>query len=223
MTEAEWLECGDPDETLFQLANRVNDRKLRCFVSACCRRIWYLFTNKVARKAVEALEQYADGLTTREELERCHKAVNALYEGALKGRYKFRTSLNVFAVATFASIGEFDFKDVLEVAAQTRYAVMDGGDVEVERAAQAALLRDICANPYRSLPKLEGRWLIWTSGTIGKLACAIYDERAFDQLPILADALEEAGCTNADILNHCRQPGEHVRGCWVIDLLLGKS
>jgi hypothetical protein len=54
------------------------------------------------------------------------------------------------------------------------------------------------------------------------LAQAIYDDRAFDRLPILADALEEAGCTDADILNHCRRPGEHVRGCWAIDLVLGK-
>ena len=66
-------------------------------------------------------------------------------------------------------------------------------------------------------------WLSWNDGTIPKLAQAIYDDRAFDRLPILADALEEAGCDNADILNHCRQPGEHVRGCWVVDLLLNKS
>jgi hypothetical protein len=56
-----------------------------------------------------------------------------------------------------------------------------------------------------------------------QLACAIYDDRAFEQLPILADALEEAGCDNADILAHCRGPGPHVRGCWLVDLLLGKS
>jgi hypothetical protein len=61
------------------------------------------------------------------------------------------------------------------------------------------------------------------NNTVIALAEAIYDERAFDRLPILADALEEAGCTNADILNHCRQPGEHVRGCWVVDLILGKE
>jgi hypothetical protein len=55
------------------------------------------------------------------------------------------------------------------------------------------------------------------------LAQAICEERAFDRLPILADALEDAGCTNADVLDHCRQPGEHVRGCWVVNLLLGKE
>jgi hypothetical protein len=55
------------------------------------------------------------------------------------------------------------------------------------------------------------------------LAQVIYDERRFADLPILADALEEAGCTNTDILDHCRLPGEHVRGCWVVDLILRKE
>ena len=66
-------------------------------------------------------------------------------------------------------------------------------------------------------------WLAWNDGTIRKMAQVIYGDRAFDRLPLLADALEDAGCTDADILGHCRTPGEHVRGCWVVDLLLGKS
>ena len=63
----------------------------------------------------------------------------------------------------------------------------------------------------------------WRTATVTSLALAIYEERAFDRLPILADALEDAGCTNADILGHCRGGGEHVRGCWVVDLVLGKE
>jgi hypothetical protein len=63
----------------------------------------------------------------------------------------------------------------------------------------------------------------WSDGIVPKLGQAIYAERRFNHLPILADAFEEAGCTNAGILNHCRLPGEHVRGCWVIDLILGKK
>jgi hypothetical protein len=70
---------------------------------------------------------------------------------------------------------------------------------------------------------LDPAWLAWNAGTVRKMAQAIYDDRAFDQLPILADALEEAGCANRDILDHCRSGGDHVRGCWVIDLLLGKE
>ena len=63
----------------------------------------------------------------------------------------------------------------------------------------------------------------WLTATVRSIAAAIDRDRAFDRLPILADALEEAGCTNADVLLHCRQPGEHVRGCWVVDLVLGKE
>src|SRR5581483_3643837 len=80
-----------------------------------------------------------------------------------------------------------------------------------------------CLLPAMRDTALQREWLTWNDSLVRRLAQAIYDERAFDRLPILADALEEAGCTNADILNHCRQPGEHVRGCWVVDLLLGKS
>jgi hypothetical protein len=70
---------------------------------------------------------------------------------------------------------------------------------------------------------LDFAWLLWSHGTIPAIARRIYDERAFHDLPILADALEDAGCTDADILTHCRQPGEHVRGCWVVDLILGQN
>jgi hypothetical protein len=92
----------------------------------------------------------------------------------------------------------------------------------VESARQSALLRHVVGNPFRPVA-VEQFWLAWNNSTIPKLAQSIYEERAFDLLPILADALEEAGCTNADILNHCRQPGEHGRGCWVVDTILGKT
>jgi hypothetical protein len=91
-----------------------------------------------------------------------------------------------------------------------------------ERAAQASLLRCIFGNPFRPSAS-DPSWLAWRDGTIPKLAQPIYEERAFDRLPILADALEDAGCDNKDLLNHCRSGGEHVRGCWVVDLLLGKE
>ena len=84
------------------------------------------------------------------------------------------------------------------------------------------LLRDVFGNPFRLL-SVQRHWLTWNDRTIPKLAQTIYDDRRFDLLPILADALEEAGCDNADILAHCRGPGPHVRGCWVVDLLLGKT
>jgi hypothetical protein len=81
---------------------------------------------------------------------------------------------------------------------------------------------EIFGNPFHPLT-IDQRLLVWNSGTGRNLAEAIYDDRAFDRLPILADALEDAGCTDADILAHCRGGGEHVRGCWVVDLLTGRE
>ena len=89
---------------------------------------------------------------------------------------------------------------------------------QTEVKEQTAVIRDIFGNPFRPVT-LEPAW---RTATVTSLAQTIYDERAFDRLPILADALEDAGCTNADILGHSRGGGEHVRGCWVVDLVLGK-
>jgi hypothetical protein len=84
---------------------------------------------------------------------------------------------------------------------------------------QCRLLRDIFGNLFRPVT-LDPTW---PTPTVVGLAQTIYDNRAFDRLPELADALEGAGCTNADVLDHCREQGEHVRGCWVVDLILGKE
>jgi hypothetical protein len=81
------------------------------------------------------------------------------------------------------------------------------------------LIRDIFGNPLRPV-RVNPSWLTSDVAVLGRV---VYDERAVDRLPILADALEDAGCTDGAILEHCRGPGPHVRGCWVVDLLLGKS
>jgi hypothetical protein len=90
------------------------------------------------------------------------------------------------------------------------------------------LFRPLCSAtssppPFRPAPAVDPSWLAWNGGTVAKLAAAIYDERRFGDLPILADALEEAGCADAAVLAHCREPGDHVRGCWAVDLLTGRG
>ena len=82
-----------------------------------------------------------------------------------------------------------------------------------------SLSLDIIGNPFRPIT-IDPRWL--TSNVVD-LARVIYDERAFEKMPILADALMDAGCDSEEIINHCRGDGPHVRGCWVVDLILGKS
>lgn len=92
-----------------------------------------------------------------------------------------------------------------------------------ERQYQSDLLRDLIGNPFRSRPAVVPSWLDWSDGVVVELAESIYQESAFDRMGILADALEEAGCDHADILNHCRRSGKHARGCWVIDLVLKRE
>ncbi len=89
----------------------------------------------------------------------------------------------------------------------------------IEHAAQAGLLRDIFGNPFRPVP-FESAWL---TSTVVAIAQGMYESRDFSAMPILADALQDAGCGNDDILNHCRGDGPHIRGCWVVDLVLGKE
>jgi hypothetical protein len=97
-----------------------------------------------------------------------------------------------------------------------------------EQQAQCELLRCLAGNPWRPVPAPAPPVLSWNDGCVARLARAAYDDRLLPEgrldparLAVLADALEEAGCQDADILGHCRAGGEHVRGCWVVDLILG--
>jgi hypothetical protein len=91
--------------------------------------------------------------------------------------------------------------------------------ITADDVRKCTALQKLVGNPFRAIKFIPS----WLTTTVVSLASGIYEEKAFDRMPILADALQDAGCDNEDILNHCRQPGEHVRGCWVVDLLLGKS
>lgn len=110
--------------------------------------------------------------------------------------------------------------DVSENAA--RAVAASYGTFAEECAAQTLLLRDIFDSPFHHA-SLSPALLAWNNSTVVTMAQSIYADRTFDSLPVLADALEEAGCDNQDILSHCRAEGPHVRGCWVVDLILGKS
>ena len=87
---------------------------------------------------------------------------------------------------------------------------------------QRELLHDLFGNPFRP-PAVTPEWLAWQAGLIPALARGIYDERRFGEMPVLCDALEDAGCADEAILAHCRGPGQHARGCWLLDALLGLS
>jgi hypothetical protein len=112
--------------------------------------------------------------------------------------------------------------------ARSAFAVAAGGGdwkkaEQAEQAAQAVLLRDIVGNPFRLPAPIAPAVVAYNGGAARRLAEAIYDGRRFEDLPVLADLLEEAGCTDAALLGHLRGPGPHVVGCWAVDLVLGRS
>jgi hypothetical protein len=103
------------------------------------------------------------------------------------------------------------------------YLVLGSQARTVESNIRVSILRCVFGNPFRRARTLQAAWLERGEGTVGRLAATLYDERSFDRLSLLADALEDAGCTDAELLGHLRGPGTHVRGCWAVDLALGKS
>ncbi len=97
------------------------------------------------------------------------------------------------------------------------------GDFGGEWGWQADVLRDCFGNPFRRPPPLASAVLGWKDGTVPRIAQTVYEERTLGRLPILADALLDAGCDDDKLIRHCRADGLHVRGCWAVDLILGKS
>ena len=233
MTEAEWLRCTDPGPMLEFLSGRASERKLRLFACACCRRVWHLLTDERSRRAVEIMERDADGAAGNEDLylavvgaesvanRRTTEAVGAAEEAAASAAF---AALNATLpdAARAADYCAANAASAVYHAATAASAPSAADARAAERSGQVRLLWEVFGNPFR-LPALSLDVLAWNDGTPPRLARAIHDECAFDRMPILADALEDAGCDDADILNHCRGPNVHVRGCWVVDLLLGTN
>ncbi len=200
-----WLKAIDPQSMLALLRDKVSDRKLRLFAVACCRMIWHEM-NEPSRQAVDATERFADGVITDEVREAAQRSA-AMGLG--------RTTRSPASRAAHACAGSKPLLAAIEVS---NHAV-GAGNLRPQREEQWQLVRDIIGNPFRPVT-LDPSWL---TSTVTALAEGIYADRAFDRLPILADALQDAGCENPDVLDHCRGPGPHVRGCFVVDLLTGRK
>jgi hypothetical protein len=219
MTEEEWLTTPHTVEMFRPLYGTASDRKSRLFVVACCHLIWRHFTHERSRNAVLVAERFADGEVSERDLTRVHSmamdAIARWRQVTCRGRVwtTFDRDSIAYQRVCFAPVATQSRKPFY--LPRSRVFALDP---DLDRNGPH-LLRDIFGNPFRPVT-LDPCWL---SETVVALASGIYAERAFDRLPILADALEEAGCDNADVLNHCRGQGPHVRGCWVVDLLLGKE
>ncbi|MCE9563791.1 MAG: hypothetical protein K8U57_17250 [Planctomycetes bacterium] len=226
MTEAAWLVCADPELMLDALQPAAGDRKLRLFGIACCRLSWDAFLDVRLRNAVEFAEKHADGRLDEMARAAVKRTLLDMYERELEEDKEFTPTL-IPRILKLISHQRYDSVEAICCSASVaHWALGDDYDTnyrpfEAELVAEhTQLLRDIFG------PRAFRRILVehtWLTSTVQLLAAGTYEERAFDRMPILGDALQDAGCDNDDILNHCRQPGEHVRGCWVVDLILGKK
>lgn len=249
MNEEEWLSCAKPDLMLRHLQKqfgfRALRRKIRLFICACRRVGWDLIPIPDERFAIEVAERFADGQVTCTDRDAARWKFRSNYIlhhwtqlGIIRNLPPVKPPtvhemLAMFACEADNRLGDAAYRTAAYlVQAWTEAALgpnarqRPGSEWKEwqtkHRRCVCYYLRDIFGNPFRTT-SIDSRWIDWNDRTVPRLAQAIYDEYAFDRLPILADALEEAGCIDADILNHCRQHGEHVRGCWVVDLLLNKS
>ncbi len=196
MTVEEWLAASSEPLSLFEyLQSSASQRKLRLYSVAGGRKLMLHFNSAFLDSAFDAVEFQADGSATAEQID---DLLTRWPEGLHPG-WNDHIGLG--------------YDDPKEVAWTVAHEL--GEDTP---SAARGLLRDIFGNPFRPIVADPA----WLTPTVQSIASALYADRAFDRLPILADALEEAGCTNTDVLLHCRKPGEHVRGCWVVDLVLGK-
>jgi hypothetical protein len=212
MTEAEWLKSDDVIPMVAYLKHKTiaTPRKLFLFSCAYLRRA--LVDQPPLLDLIEVAERVVENSATYEERRSALANLDATQDLRSLPVNLVRHCLT----ATLTGVGrDLEFWH----QAMATAACVKGPPEAPPRGA--ALLRDIFLTPLtRRLPRIPPRWLTLT---VTQLAEGIYTDRAFDRMPILGDALEEAGCDNAVILNHCHRPGVHVRGCWVVDLVLGKT
>ena len=243
MTEEEWRASESPGELLTAFGTSASARKLRLFGSACCRRLKPHFKDERSALMIEVSDQFAESEVGSDELnvafEEAGEAQEAIHweggdavdQASAEAVLGLRGGLDLSAV--FEGIGEVAGSIATTAVWDQIYApgrhwsesnaeereVTDEGRRK-EFIELAILLRDIFGNPFRPVAFAQA----WRTDTALAIARGMYESRDFSAMPILADALQDAGCDNDDILTHCRDGGAaHVRGCWVVDAVLGKG
>jgi hypothetical protein len=220
ITEAQWLAAPSLYPYCTAVEKKQNARKMRLFGCACCRRLGNLLSDPRSLAAIEVAELFADGKVKRTALPAARAAAHAAVTDL--GQVEYRWEPDGWAAnaaeLTLHGTGKIYFR----LTATRAAGAIDQAGVrphEAEEAIQIGLLRDIFGNPFRPVAFDPG----WRTDTVVSLARVMYESRDFGPMSILADALQDAGCDVTDVLDHCRGPGPHVRGCWVVDLVLGKE
>jgi hypothetical protein len=193
----------DP-EKLRDLLAKAGDRKKRLFAAACCRVGWHLLEDERSRLAVRVAERFADGEATLEEMRQARVA--AFYAAR-------EASTNGPRAAHYVAVDEAS----LAVEHVSWWMICSGG-----AAAQEEILRDLFGGASLAI-EIPASLLSWGGGTVVQVARAIYAEHRFDDVAVLADALEEAGCTEKALLEHLRGQQQHYPGCWALDSVLNRK
>jgi hypothetical protein len=221
MTETEWLEVHDPT-TMFALLLPLSPRKLRLFACACARHVEsWLWGEEASWRAISVAEEFADGLRGSNDLASAQAEIVPRLE-LYPGEPIYDAAYQACGASAEETAGLASF---YAANVSTRPCTSPEHDVEakkvreLELAYQADLFRDIFGNPFRPVAFDPS----WHTSTAAAIAKGMYDSRDFAAMPLLADALQDAGCADDRILDHCRGPGPHVKGCWVVDLVLGKE
>lgn len=216
MTEEKWFVCEDPGELLAFYRGKVTHRKARLYGIACCRVTWSWMVEPQVRRAIDLSEAFSDDMSVQDELDMAVQQVTENHERVATGDtggwalwHRLAAVLNATGNPPRAKL----------VPHHLAISAIESGIDNPLLGLATQFVRDIFGNPFR--PVAVDAY--WRSSAVTALAKSIYEEQRFDRLPILADALEDAGCENENILNHCRCDGPHVRGCWVVDLILGKT
>jgi hypothetical protein len=248
VTEAEWLAATDAQKMMSRLISSVGDgtfsnRKTLLFGCACLRRSSTLFADNTCRQAIEVIERSADGLADNELVaagqsvrarittirQRCFPGIRVEVEDDRQPTARPWEEIQRLLqhMASLEALGRLcqhrqtsnpPFLAVYSVVKHIRQY-----SEPFDSADQPGFLRDVVGlMPFRRIV-LSSDWRARAGETVSRLAHTIYEKRSFTELPVLADALEDAGCTDAELLGHLRSPGPHVRGCWAVDLVLGKS
>jgi hypothetical protein len=229
MTPEEWNRCTDPAKMLKFLSGKPSDRTLRLFACACFRRLVPLLTNQTrfrrarttpaflrrALKAVTVGERYADGAASPQELEAARRSIaDGLGAVAWTAYHAVEVPVDAAEAAQDAVLAACWALGEKPAGARTARREW--------RRWQRATIQEMVGNPFCPAGPIAPSVLTWHDGAVRRLAESIYESRRFDDLPVLADLLEEAGLTDAGLLRHLRGPGPHALGCHALDAVLGK-
>jgi hypothetical protein len=234
-TEAEWLACEDlwpMLEFLREASHGTHQtvkaiwpphfRKARLFICACAREVWHLLTDERSKQAIEKGERYADHLITEDEIIPVWHAAFAAAKALRKDPFK-----DAAWAANTAAVTDAVWMAIFSVCQNASNALAKAAakppkrapHLAIAHAKQVAILRCIFGNPFHPVT-LDPSWL---TSTVTTLARTMYDTRDFSAMPIMADALQDAGCADEQVLSHCRGDGAHVRGCFLVDILTGRE